>query len=46
MGVGVVGEVLLASILKGNTVESCDYAPPLVHASTGQKRGGDLYVGS
>ena len=26
------------------TVESRDYAPPFVHASIGQKRGGSLYT--
>ena len=28
------------------TVESREYAPPLLHASIGQKWGGGLYAGS
>ena len=28
-----------------NTIESCNYAPPFVHTSIGQNRGGDLFTG-
>ena len=40
MEVGVVGEVSQASTLKGNTIESCDYIPPLCMLALGKSEKG------
>ena len=37
---------LVGKLLNNNAIKSCDYGPPLVYASIGQKWEGGLYVGS